>query len=42
MKQIADEPPPFLKTWPRVYLLVLCELICVIALFAWFTAAFRS
>jgi hypothetical protein len=32
-----DFPPPFLKTWKRVYLFVICYLAVLIALFAWFT-----
>jgi len=40
-RRIADEPPPFLGTWKRVYTVVLIYLACVIALFYWFTASFR-
>jgi hypothetical protein len=29
------EPPPFLGSWPRLYALVLIELIAVIALCGW-------
>ena len=32
-----DESPPFLGTWKRVYVFVLCYLCVLIALFAWFT-----
>jgi hypothetical protein len=31
----ADEPPPFLGRWSRVYALVVLELIAVIALCGW-------
>ncbi len=30
-----DEPPPILGTWPRLYALVIVELIGVIALCGW-------
>lgn len=36
-KEVIDEPPPFLKTWPRVYRFVLVYLAIVIALFWVFT-----
>jgi hypothetical protein len=32
---MADEPPPFLGRWSRVYALVVAELIAVIALCGW-------
>jgi hypothetical protein len=35
-----EEPPPFLGTWPRVYLAVVVYLVAVISLFAWFGRAF--
>ncbi|MBI5711594.1 MAG: hypothetical protein HZC42_15015 [Candidatus Eisenbacteria bacterium] len=31
----ADEPPPLLGTWPRVYALVLAVLVLVIAFCFW-------
>ena len=31
-REILDEPPPFLRSWPRVYTLVLICLVAVIAL----------
>jgi hypothetical protein len=40
-REVADEPPPFLGTWPRVYAVVLCGLALVIGLFYWFTVSFR-
>ena len=40
-RPVLDEPPPFLGTWKRVYLLVVIYLACVIGLFAWFTNSYR-
>jgi hypothetical protein len=40
-RQVVDEPPPFLKTWPNVYRFVLVYLAVVITLFYIFTAAYR-
>ena len=39
VRQVADEPPPFLKRWPRVYAVVLAWLVVVIGLFYAFTRA---
>lgn len=39
-KQVLDEPPPFLGTWRRVYILVICYLAALIALFYAFTRHF--
>jgi hypothetical protein len=39
-RTIADEPPPFLGTWKRVYTVVVIYLACVIGLFYWFTKSF--
>jgi hypothetical protein len=39
-KPIADEPPPLLGTWPRVYVFVLFYLATVIFAFYWFTVHF--
>ena len=36
----TDEPPPFLGTWNRVYLFVVCYLACVIVAFYLFSRAF--
>lgn len=36
----AEEPPPFLGTWNRVYLFVVCYLACLIAGFYIFSRAF--
>ncbi len=42
MKQILDEPPPFLRTWRRVYVAVLIYLAILIAAFYAFTKAFSA
>jgi hypothetical protein len=39
-REVADEPPPFLGTWARVYAFVLCYLAVVIAGFWIFERAF--
>ena len=39
-KVVADSPPPFLGTWKRVYICVLCYLAGLIALFYVFARAF--
>lgn len=39
-REIPDEPPPILGTWPRVYIFILIELAAVIGLFYWFTVHF--
>lgn len=39
-REAADEPPPFLGTWRRVYSGVLLYLAALIALFFLFTKAF--
>jgi len=36
----ADEPPPFLGTWGRVYTAVVCYVAVLIALFYWFARTF--
>jgi len=38
-RDIPDEPPPFLGTWPRVYLAVLIYLGLIIAICYGFTRA---
>jgi hypothetical protein len=38
--EIEDEPPPVLRTWPRVYALVLVELALMILAFYLFTVHF--
>ncbi len=37
LRQVADEKPPVLGTWPRVYSFVLVYLAVLILLFWWFT-----
>jgi len=39
-KIVIDEPPPFLQTWPRVYIFVLCYLVVVIAVLYGFSLAY--
>ena len=41
-RQILDEPPPFLRTWPRVYTMVLLYLAAVIFLFWLFTRHYAT
>ena len=38
---IKDDPPPFLKKWPRVYAAVLCYLVILICFLSWFSRLFR-
>jgi hypothetical protein len=38
----VDEPPPFLGTWSRVYIAVICYLAVLIALFYWFGRIFNA
>lgn len=37
---VPDDPPPFLRKWPRVYAAVLIYLAALILLFYLFTKAF--
>jgi len=37
-----DEPPPLLRTWPRLYALVVCYLACLIVLFYVFSRLYNS
>jgi hypothetical protein len=39
-RAVSDEPPPFLRKWPRVYAAVLLYLAALISLFYFFTKAF--
>jgi hypothetical protein len=39
-KVVIDEPPPFLGTWRRVYIFVLCFLVFVIAALYAFSRAY--
>jgi hypothetical protein len=41
-REIPDEPPPILGTWPRVYIFVLIYLAAVILTFYWFTVHFNQ
>jgi hypothetical protein len=40
-REVPDEAPPFLKTWPRVYAAVLLYLAGLIAAFYLFSRSFR-
>ena len=40
MRQVPDEPPPFLGTWKRVYQVIVIYLVTVIVLFWWFKRSF--
>jgi hypothetical protein len=37
----SEAPPPFLRTWRRVYTAVLIYLACIITAFYLFTRAYR-
>lgn len=39
-REVIDDPPPFLRTWPRVYAAVLVYLLTLILLFWTLTRAF--
>ena len=39
-KPVIDEPPPFLGTWRRVYIMVICYLAVLITLFYILTRSF--
>jgi hypothetical protein len=41
MNTPADEPPPVLGSWGRVYAAVVIYLAALISLFYWFTRAFN-
>ena len=36
-RDAVDEPPPFLRTWKRVYVFIICYLACLIAAFYGFS-----
>jgi len=40
-RDVPDEPPPFLRTWKRVYIAVLCYLAGIVAISYLFTRAYR-
>ncbi len=42
VRQVLDEPPPFLGSWRRVYTFVLLYLASLISLFYVFTRAFSA
>ena len=39
-RTVADDPPPFLGTWKRVYIAVICYLAGIITLFHIFSRVF--
>jgi hypothetical protein len=39
LREVPDDPPPFLGTWPRVYLGVLIYLAVLIGICYFFTRA---
>lgn len=41
LREVPDEPPPFLGTWRRVYAGVLIYLALIILAFYLFTRAYR-
>jgi hypothetical protein len=41
LREVADEGPPFLGTWRRVYIAVLIYLVLLITAFYLFTRAYR-
>jgi hypothetical protein len=41
LREVPDEPPPFLGTWRRVYVGVLIYLCVIITIFYLFTRAYR-
>ena len=40
-RDVPDEPPPFLRTWRRVYTAALIYLVLVISVCFLFTRAYR-
>jgi len=40
-RDVPDDPPPFLRTWRRVYFAVLVYLAGLIGVFYLFTRAYR-
>ena len=38
---VPDDPPPFLRTWRRVYIATMIYLVVIILAFYWFTEAYR-
>ena len=42
MKQVIDEPPPFLGSWRRIYILVILYLVTLITAFWFFGKGWSS
>jgi hypothetical protein len=42
IRPVLDEPPPFLRTWRKVYVAVLCYLAVLIFALYLFTKAFGN
>jgi hypothetical protein len=40
-RDVPDEPPPFLRTWPRVYVATLIYLVFIILVCYLFTRVYR-
>jgi hypothetical protein len=40
-RDVPDEPPPFLRTWPRVYIATLIYLVFIILVCYLFTRVYR-
>jgi hypothetical protein len=40
-RDVPDEAPPFLRTWPRVYTAVLVYLAAIVAAFYLFSSSYR-
>ena len=40
-REVRDDPPPFLRTWSRVYAAVIAYLAALISLFYWFARTFN-
>ena len=40
VREVKDEAPPVLRTWPRVYRFILIYVACVIGAFYFFTRTF--
>ena len=41
LREVPNEPPPFLGTWRRVYIGVLVYLVVIVTVFYLFTRAYR-
>ena len=42
MKQVNDDPPPFLGSWRRIYILVILYLVTLITAFGFFGKGWSS